>query len=120
MRDSCTALADNGGEHSFEIERRVHRLATLAERAQLLDRAAKFIGALAQFVKQPRILDGDNGLGGEGRDQLDLLVGEGTNFLAIHDERTDQFVLLQHWNSQNRPHAPKFDGCNASPDRASM
>ena len=31
----------------------------------------------AQFVEQPGVLDGDDGLGGEGRDQLDLLVGEG-------------------------------------------
>ena len=28
------------------------------------------------------------------------------------DERTDQFILLQHWDSQKRPYAPKFDGCN--------
>ena len=58
-------LGDDGGEHGFEIERRVHRLRHFAERAQLLDRAAKFIGALAQFVQQPRILDRDDGLGGE-------------------------------------------------------
>ena len=45
-------------------------------------------------------------------DQLDLLVGKGTNFLAVHGERADQFVLLQHRDSQNRPYAPKFDGCN--------
>ena len=31
---------------------------------------------LAQFVKQPRILDGDNGLCSEVLHQLDLLVGE--------------------------------------------
>ena len=45
-------------------------------------------------------------------DQLDLLVGEGTNFLAVQRERTDQFVLLQHRDSQKRPYTPKFDGCN--------
>ena len=31
----------------------------------------------AQLVEQPRVLDGDDGLVGEGLDQLDLLVGEG-------------------------------------------
>ena len=41
--------------------------------------------------------------------QLDLLVGEGTNFLAVNGERTDQFVLLQHRDSQKRPYAAKFD-----------
>ena len=40
----------------------------------------------AQFVEQPRVLNGDDGLGGEVRDQLDLLVGEGTNFLAVQGE----------------------------------
>ena len=69
-------LGDDGGEHGFEIERRVHRLRHFAERAQLADRAAKFIGALAQFVEQSRILDGDDRLVGESGDQLDLLLGE--------------------------------------------
>ena len=31
---------------------------------------------LAQLVEQPRVLDGDDGLSGEVRDQRDLLVGE--------------------------------------------
>ena len=30
----------------------------------------------AQLVEQPRVLDGDHGLGGEVLHQLDLLVGE--------------------------------------------
>ena len=42
----------------------------------------------------------------------DLLVGEGTNFLTVQGEGTDQLVLLQHWDSQKRPYTPKFDGCN--------
>ena len=37
---------------------------------------------LAQFVEQPRVLDGDDRLGGEVLDQFDLLVGERANFLA--------------------------------------
>jgi hypothetical protein len=40
-------------------------------------------GALAQFVEQPRILDGDDGLGSEVRDQRYLFVGEGPDFLAV-------------------------------------
>ena len=44
-------LGDDGGEHRLEIERRVHRLRHFAERAQLADRAAKLIGALAQLVR---------------------------------------------------------------------
>src|SRR5262249_37294100 len=52
---------------------------------------------LAQLVQQPRVLDGDNRLGSEILDQLDLLVGEGTNLLAIDDNGTDQLVVLKHW-----------------------
>ena len=41
----------------------------------------------SQFVQQPRILDGDDSLGGEVRDQLDLLLGKWTNFLTVNGER---------------------------------
>ena len=30
--------------------------------------------------------------------QFDLLVGKGANFLAVHDDRANQFVIFQHWN----------------------
>ena len=70
-------LGDDGGEHGFEIERRVHRLRHFSERAQLADGAAKFIGALAQRVQQANVLDRDGGLVGEGFDKSDLLVREG-------------------------------------------
>ena len=69
-------------------------------------------GALPQFVEQPRVLDGDDGLGGEVLDQLDLLVGEGTNFLAVQDERADQFVLLSALGQPRMSVRPQFDGCH--------
>ena len=47
-------------------------------------------------LEQPRVLNSDDGLGGEVRDQCDLLVGKRTDFLAGQGERTDQFILLQH------------------------
>ena len=45
----------------------------------LLQEFGEVIGALAQFVEQPRILDGDYRLVGEGSYQLDLFIGEGFN-----------------------------------------
>jgi hypothetical protein len=42
----------------------------------------QLISSLAQFLEQPRVLDGDDGLIGETRDKCDLLVGKGTNLLA--------------------------------------
>ena len=65
-----------------------------------------------QFVEQPRVLDGDNGLSGEVRYQGDLFVSKRSDFLTEQANRTDQFVFLQHWGGQTRPHAAKFDGCS--------
>ena len=49
----------------------------------------------AQLVEQPHVLDGDDGLIGEILDQLDLLVGERSNLLAVDDDRrrSDSFSL---------------------------
>ena len=56
---------------------------------------------LAQLVQQPRILDGDDGLGGEVLHQLDLLVGEWPDFLAIDGDGADQFVVLKHRHDEH-------------------
>src|SRR5262249_19186970 len=54
-------LRHDGGEYSFEIERRVHRLGDLAKCLQLADQAAEIVCALTQFIEQPCVLDCDNG-----------------------------------------------------------
>ena len=54
-------------------------------------RRAKVARALAEFVEQPR---SDDGPVGEARNQRDLLVGEGANFLTIQEECADQLMLL--------------------------
>ena len=48
----------------------------LGRHCLLLQQLGEIVGTLAQFVEQPRVLDGDDGLGGEVLQQLDLLVGE--------------------------------------------
>jgi hypothetical protein len=48
---------------------------------------------LAQLVEQPGILDSDDCLAGEARDQLDLLVGEGADLLAINADRAGPNVV---------------------------
>ena len=40
----------------------------------------------AQFVEQPRVLDGDDSLDREVLDQRDLLVGEGQHLPPIDDD----------------------------------
>ena len=53
---------------------------------------------LSQFAQQPRILDGDDGLGGEILNQFDLLVGEWPDLLSIDDDCADQHVVFEHWH----------------------
>ena len=59
----------------------------------------------AQLVEQPRVLDGDDGLAGKVRYQLDLLVGERPHLLAVDADRADQLVVLEHRHDEHRPSA---------------
>ena len=56
----------------------------------------KIVGALAKLVEQARVLDGDDGLGGEARHQLDLLVGEGAHLPVKNQDHADELVRLDH------------------------
>src|SRR6516162_5837737 len=50
---------------------------------------------LPQLIQQPRVLDGDDGLVGKGCDQFDLLICEGTNFIAGEREDSDRRAIAQ-------------------------
>ena len=76
-------------EHGLQVESRAaDDLEHIGGRGLLLQR-------FAQLVEQPRVLDGDDGLGGEVLHQFDLLVGEWPNLLAIDGDGADQFVVLR-------------------------
>ena len=72
----------------------------------------------AQLVEQARVLDGDDGLGGEVLHQLDLLVGERADLLAVDADRADQLVFLEHRHERVGPSAAELDEPTASRDRA--
>jgi len=71
-----------------------------AKRAQLVDRAAKLIGALAQFAEQSRIFDGDNGLVCESCHELNLLISKWVHLLAGEREDTDRRPLTLEWHAE--------------------
>src|SRR5271169_2611158 len=56
-----------------------------------------------QFIEQPRVLNGDDGLGGEVLYQLDLLVVERPDLGTVDDEGADQLIFLEH---RDREHSP--------------
>src|SRR5439155_26305618 len=53
------------------------------------------------FLEQPDILDGDDGLVGESVEQLDLLGGEGPNLEAADNERADRLRIAQEGNRKD-------------------
>jgi hypothetical protein len=76
-------VRQHGLKHGLQLAgRRTDDLQHLGGRRLLLQRLGEIIRALAQFIEQPRVLDGDDGLSGEVFDQLNLLVGKGANLLT--------------------------------------
>ena len=57
--------------------------------------------SVRQLVQQPRVLDGDDGLRGEVLHQLDLLVGERPDLLAVDDDGADQLAVLEHRHGED-------------------
>ena len=103
MSASHSRAADSTSvsEHRLQIEgRAADDLEHVGGRGLLLQR-------FAQLVEQARVLDGDDGLGGEIRDQLDLLVGERAHLLAVDGDGADQLVFLEHRHDDNSPNAAR-------------
>ena len=57
--------------------------------------------ASLRLVEQPRVLDGDHGLVGEGLQQTDCLVVKGSCFAARDADRADCNTVAQHRHHQH-------------------
>ena len=79
---------DQRVEHRLQIERRA------ADDLEHVGGGGLLLQRFAQLVEQAGVLDGDDGLGGEVRDQLDLLVGERAHLLAVDGDGADQLSSL--------------------------
>jgi hypothetical protein len=51
-------------------------------------------------VEQPHVLDGNDGLVGEGLQQLDLVIRERPHLKPTNANRTDRPAVAQHWRRQ--------------------
>ena len=101
---------ENPFEHNFQFAGRpADDPQDLRGGGLVLKRLGQIVGTLAQFVEQPRILDGNDRLRGEVLYQLDLLVSKWTNFLAVDLDDADQILFLQHWNGKFTAHAGELN-----------
>src|SRR6516164_2809758 len=77
-------------ENRLQISRRTaDNLEHLRCRGLSLQRLGKIVRAVTQFVKQPRVLDGDDGLFRKMADKLDLPVREFKDLLPINADNSD-------------------------------
>jgi hypothetical protein len=72
----------------------------VARSGLVLERLAKLSSPSLHLLEQPRVLDGNDGLVGEGLEQIDLLVGEGTDLSASDGNGAYCFARANYWHCQ--------------------
>ena len=68
-----------------------------------MKRFSEIGGTLPQFVEQPRVLDSDDSLGGEGPEKRYLLIRKRINFGTSKLECSDRHPITQQWDTSDRP-----------------
>src|SRR5262249_40374927 len=98
-------LADANGVLKHSLERWLQFAGRAADHLEHVGGRGLLLQGFAQLVEQAAILDGDDGLVGEVRHQLDLLVGEWANLLAIDGDHAKQRIFLEHRHAEHRASA---------------
>jgi len=103
------ALEHPSGGHndSFENGPRVGR--GLADDAQDFGRRGLPLQRLLRLVEQPRVLNRDQRLCGEGLHQRDLLLREWSRVVANEGDNPDERAVLVQGRQQRSAHVAKFD-----------
>ena len=68
----------------------------------MFKRFCQIVRALAQLLKQARVLDGNHSLCRKIRDQLDLPLGKWPHQLPKDRNNADQFAVFEHGHTENR------------------
>src|SRR5262249_27408838 len=76
----------------------------------LLQQFTQLRRALSQLVQQPGVLDRDDRLGSEVRDQRDLLLGEWARLAAIDRHHADRLTRFEHRNCKQCPDTEEING----------
>ena len=96
-----------GVEHLLQVEgRAADHLEHVGGRGLLLQGFGEILGALLQFVEQPRILDGDDGLVGEGLQQLNVMVRERAGLGAGNGDDADRDRAAHHRDANSMLRKP--------------
>src|SRR3990172_3784784 len=75
----------------------------LARRGLLLEGDSEIPVARLQLLEEADVLDGDDGLVGEGLEEGDLLLGEWALLHAANEKRPDGNTLTQQWRPKRSP-----------------
>src|SRR5262249_50300238 len=84
------------------IENRLQIECRAADDLEYVGGGGLLLEGFAQLVEQARVLDGDDGLSGEGLDELDLLIIERLGVTASGRYRTDDIVPTKHRSRDHR------------------
>ena len=99
----------DGLEHGIEVRRRAaDDRENCAGRRLLLQRLAEVARPGLHLVEQPRVLDGDHGLVGEGLHQFDVPRRKLADAVAPKDEQADALALPHQGNDEERLEAEFF------------
>ena len=93
--DGLIGLAEASGRFDECLQYRLQIESRAADDLEHVGGGGLLLQRFAQLVEQPRILDGDDGLGGEVLDQLNLLVGERLDLIAGRYEDADRRSFSQ-------------------------
>src|SRR5260221_8545037 len=88
--------ADDASVSSTVTRSKVERLMTLSTSAVAVCCCSDSRNSLSRRVFSMAILSG------KVLHQLDLLIGEGSDFLAVDSNRTEQIIFPEHWHYEQR------------------
>src|SRR5215471_18089740 len=113
LEDHCPIrLAQTRGGCGNGIDDGLQVGCRLADDAEDLTCSRLLLKGFAKLIEQPRVLDGDDGLGGEVLHQFDLPAGEGAHLLAVDNKCADQFAFSKQRGQQECSNATKLNSRN--------
>src|SRR6516162_757862 len=90
---SKVRLAKSGGRLDQRIQHRLKIESRAADDLEHVGGGGLLLQRFAQLIEQPRVLDGDDGLVGEGDQKLDLLIAKRPDGSSSESEDTDRRPL---------------------------